>query len=95
MTGHRCRLGFMIVIVGCLLLAQPAAWAQQPKYSGTLRMAWEADVTGFDPHTSGGIQSQYMVGSLFNSLVTIDTDLNFVPEMAESWEMQEGGKTWK
>ena len=57
-------------------------------------MAYEADVTGFDPHTSPGVQSQYLVGNLFNSLVTIDTDLNFVPELAESWEMQEGGKTW-
>src|SRR5919108_728865 len=94
MQGYRCRLGFMGVLIGCLLLAQPAAWTQPPNYGGTLRVAWEADVTGFDPHTSPGVQSQYMVGNLFNSLVTIDTDLNFVPELAESWEMQEEGKTW-
>lgn len=94
MKRYRCRLGFMSLIVACLLLAQPAAWAQQPKYGGTLRVAWEADVTGFDPHTSPGVQSQYMVGSLFNSLVTIDTDLNIIPDLAESWEMQEEGQTW-
>ena len=94
MIGYRCRIGLMSVLVGCLLLAQPAGWAQQPKSGGILRVAWEADVTGFDPHTSPGVQSQYIVGNLFNSLVSIDTDLNFVPDLAESWEMQEGGKTW-
>lgn len=57
MQGHRCRLGCMGLLIGCLLLAQPAAWAQPPKYGGTLRVAWEADVTGFDPHTSPGVQS--------------------------------------
>lgn len=94
MKGCKRGLRFAILLIGCLLLAQPGAWAQQPKYGGTLRVAWEADVTGFDPHTSPGIQSQYMVGSLFNSLVTIDADLNIIPELAESWEMQEGGKIW-
>jgi peptide/nickel transport system substrate-binding protein len=94
--GDRGSTGCVVVMIGCLLLVlmQPAGWSEQPKPGGTLRVAWEADVTGFDPHTSAGVQAQYLVGNLFNSLVTIDTDLNFVPELAESWAMQDDGKTW-
>jgi len=68
--------------------------AQQPKYGGTLRVAWEQDVTGFDPHSSPGLQVQYIAGNLFNSLVTIDAHLNYVPELAESWEVQDNGKVY-
>ena len=41
------------------------AVAQQPKPGGTLRVAWEADVTGLDPHLSNGIQAWHVVGNLF------------------------------
>jgi hypothetical protein len=30
----------------------------------------------------------------FNALVTIDEQLNYVPELAESWEMQDNGKVY-
>jgi len=51
-------------------------------------------MTGFDPHWSPGIQVWYMVGNLFNSLVTIDEHLNYIPELAESWEAQDNGKVY-
>jgi glutathione transport system substrate-binding protein len=35
-----------------------------------------------------------VAGSLFNSLVTIDAELNFVPDLAESWEIFEDGKVY-
>jgi peptide/nickel transport system substrate-binding protein len=87
-----CRVALLLAVVVCLLL--PTAWAQQPKSGGTLRVAWEADVTGLDPHLSPGIQAYFVVGNLFNSLITIDADLNYVPELAESWEVLEGGKVY-
>jgi ABC-type transport system substrate-binding protein len=70
------------------------AFGQQPKAGGTLRVAWEADITGLDPFISPGLQSQWMVGSLFNSLVTIDSELNIVPDLAESWDIQDNGKVY-
>src|SRR6266511_1910499 len=30
----------------------------------------------------------------FNTLVTIDEQLNYVPKLAESWEMQDNGKVY-
>jgi ABC-type transport system substrate-binding protein len=90
-TGYRHRTGFLIAIVGSVLLMHLAAGAQQPKSGGTLRVAWEADVTGLDPHLSPGAQAWYVMGNLFNSLLTIDVELNYVPDLAESWEILEGG----
>jgi ABC-type transport system substrate-binding protein len=83
MKGHSLSRGFMIVILGSLLLI-PAAWAQQSKPGGTLRVAYEADITGLDPHLSFGLQAWYVAGSLFNSLVTINAELNVGPDLVES-----------
>jgi ABC-type transport system substrate-binding protein len=80
----------LLIVLGLVTVAS----AQQPRYGGTLRVAWESEPTGFDPHWSPGIQVWYIVGNLFNSLVTIDEHLNYVPELAESWEVQENGKVY-
>src|SRR5215813_1290682 len=94
MQGHRRRIGLMSAMVGFLLLTPIALWAQQPKSGGTLRVAWESDLTGLDPHISTGIQAYRVVGNLFNSLVTLDAEMNYVPDLAESWEVQENGKVY-
>ncbi len=85
-----CMLSALLIVLGLVGVAA----AQQPRYGGTLRVAWESEMTGFDPHWSPGLQVQYMVGNLFNSLVTIDEHLNYVPELAESWDMQDNGKVY-
>ena len=90
--GHSLSVPLIMAIVVSLLL--PTAWAQQPKPDGTLLVAWEADVTGLDPHLSPGIQAYFVVGNLFNSLLTIDAELNYVPELAESWDVLEDGKVY-
>ena len=87
------RVWQLVVLIGVLLATPAGLWAQQPKFGGTLRIAWEADVTGLDPHMSSGLQAQWMVGNLFNSLITIDEQLNYIPELAESWETKDNGKT--
>ena len=92
MTRHRgWSIGMaLLFVLGVLGVAS----GQPPKAGGTLRVAWEADITGLDPYVSAGLQSQWMVGSLFNSLVTLDTDLNIVPDLAESWEILDHGKVY-
>jgi peptide/nickel transport system substrate-binding protein len=94
MRDYRLAIGLITALLGALPLAPSPAWAQQPKSGGILQVAWEADVTGLDPHLSPGIQAHRVVGNLFNSLITIDTDLNYVPDLAESWEILENGKVY-
>ena len=77
-----------------VLSASTFALAQTPKPGGTLKVAWEADVTGLDPFLSPGVQAWHTVGNLFSSLVTVDTNFNYVPELAESWDISENGKVY-
>jgi ABC-type transport system substrate-binding protein len=94
MRGCKHHMVFLSGIVGCILLMNFAAWPQQPKSGWTLRVAWEADVAGLDPRLSPGAQAGYVMGNLFNSLVTIDAELNYVPDLAESWEIRDDGKVY-
>src|SRR5262245_27049416 len=94
MIGYRHHAEFLLFLMAILLLMPFTAWAQQPKSGGTFRVAWEADASGMDPRLSAGAQSGYVMGNLFNSLVSIDAELNNVPDLAESWEILEDGKVY-
>jgi ABC-type transport system substrate-binding protein len=86
-------MGWALCLTRSVALTLAAvANARQGKAGGTLRAAWERDVTGFDPHWTSGLQVTYIAGNPFNNLVTIDQDLNYIPELAESWEAQANGK---
>jgi ABC-type transport system substrate-binding protein len=76
------------------LVVSGVAMAQRPKSGGTLKIAFESDVPGMDPHTSLGVQVQVLIPSLFNTLVTIDENLEVIPDLASSWEVKDGGKTY-
>ena len=60
------------------------AMAQAPKPGGTLKVAWEADVTGRDPYLSPGVQAWHTVGNRSNSLVTVDTNLESVKKWRDT-----------
>src|SRR5262245_45799388 len=86
--------GSMLIGLLVVLAFIGFAVAQQPKPGGTLRVAWEADVTGLDPHLSNGIQAWHVVGNIFNGLLSIDAQLQYTPDLAESWEVLEDGKVY-
>jgi ABC-type transport system substrate-binding protein len=83
-----------VLTAGLVLALSSAANAQQPKSGGTLRVAFEADVTGFDPHLVPGLQNYYVNQNLFNTLVGIDPQLGFVPDLAAFWEALEAGQVY-
>jgi ABC-type transport system substrate-binding protein len=92
MKGAVRRLLYIALLL--VLSVSSLAVAQTPKPGGTLKVAWEADVTGLDPYLSPGVQAWHTVGNLFSSLVTVDTNLNYVPDLAEPWDILENGKVY-
>jgi peptide/nickel transport system substrate-binding protein len=92
MDQFRMRL-MILCTFGLLCAALGGVWAEQPKSGGTLRVAFEADVTGLDPAIPG-LQNYYVNQNLFNTLVTLDENLGFVPDLAESWDIQQQGKVY-
>src|SRR5688572_18286657 len=89
------RRFFCDIVIGLLLFAVfGSAIAAEPRRGGTLHIAYEADITGLDPHTSLGIQAMYVEQNLYNTLVTIDENAEYVPDLAESWEVKEDGRVY-
>jgi peptide/nickel transport system substrate-binding protein len=64
------------------------------KRGGTLLAAISADPQGFDPHITSAHSSFEILENVYDTLVTVDDDLNMVPSLAESWEVSEDNLTW-
>ena len=47
-----------------------------------------------DPIQVGDVQTSEYIVELFGGLVTLDTDLKVQPDIAKSWEVSNGGKTY-
>ena len=60
-----------------------------PLPAGTFRRLW-SDPPTLDPHLTGDTTSAGIVTEVFSGLVTLDTDLKLVPDIAESWTIEDG-----
>ncbi len=60
--------------------------AQELQRGGTLTVALNSDIIGIDPHGASAGVDRNVYTSVYNGLVTVDKDLNIVPDLAESWE---------
>ena len=61
------------------------AFAQTPKRGGTLRVATTTDAEVLDPSSIFSDVELRLCEQLFNGLVSIDENLNIVPDIAEEW----------
>jgi ABC-type transport system substrate-binding protein len=99
-------LGAVLVTAGCLGGARtsptrPAATAGQPTPTsgprstpsgggGTLTRLW-VDPPTLDPHLTSDTDSAPLVYEIFSGLVSISTDLQIIPDIAERWDITGGG----
>ena len=93
---RRWLVWFSLLVGGVLWAA--VGWAQQPRPGGTLRIAFPGDPAFFDANQgpAPGAQAYWLSNSLYNSLLTLTPppELNIVPDLAKSWEVLDGGKTY-
>jgi len=54
----------------------------------------DSDPPQMDPHLSTAAVDRQVFQSIFNTLVDVDKNLNFVPELATSWKISDDGKTY-
>src|SRR5499426_3318898 len=73
-------------------------WAQQPRNGGTLRLALEGDPAFYNANQgpAPGGPAFWTGNNIWNSLLTITPppELKIVPDLAKSWEVLDGGKTY-
>jgi ABC-type transport system substrate-binding protein len=76
---------------------QPAADTDDahPRRGGTLHLASANDMRNLDPGgLTDGLVSQAML-LMFDALVDFDRDGHTVPNLAESWDVEDGGRTYR
>jgi len=61
----------------------------EPSSGGVLRRLW-ADPPTLDPHLTTDTTSAGIVVEIFSGLVSFNTDLQLVPDIAESWSIDNG-----
>lgn len=66
----------------------------EPQYGGTLRVAFQNEWAGLDPHTVSSYSSYQVLFNVIERLTQYDDELNLQPMLAESWEQSEDGLTW-
>lgn len=85
----------LAALILALVAVQPSqfAQAQTPKKGGTLIVAQNADIKGFDPHTQPDFPTVRALGLIYESLTTVDSNLKVLPGLAESWKFSDDGLT--
>jgi peptide/nickel transport system substrate-binding protein len=71
----------------------PAAPGGKPVRGGDLVFATNLEISTLDPAFSQNFSERFAYYALYNTLVAYDKDFNIVPELAESWETADDGKT--
>lgn len=74
--------------------ADNAATDGTPNRGGTAVIAVTEDPGHFNPGISTGFNVHVVTGSIFNGLVEVDDNANPLPDLATSWEIEEGGKRY-
>ncbi len=70
------------------------AVAEDDRYGGTLRVAFQNEWAGLDPHIVSSYSSYQVLFNVVENLTKYDDDLNLQPALAESWEQSDDGLTW-
>ena len=53
-----------------------------------------SDPPTLDPHKTSDTTSAFIIGEVFSGLVTLNTDLQIVPDIAERWEISDDGMVY-
>src|SRR3989440_12053991 len=94
MQWQRYSRGFMLIMLGGLLVGQPVAWGQQPKSGGTLTVGLAADIAHFDVFHAIGYEAYWALGNIHSGLVRVDPQGQIFPDMAMSWDITDDGRTY-
>ncbi|MCG3208869.1 MAG: HTH-type transcriptional regulator SgrR [Anaerolineae bacterium] len=68
--------------------------AEPPKPGGTLKVAFQNEWAGLDPHTVSSYSSYQILNNVLETLTAYDDNLNLIPWLAESWSRSDDGLTW-
>ncbi|MBI2958492.1 MAG: peptide ABC transporter substrate-binding protein [Chloroflexi bacterium] len=83
----------LLAAIVLLVLLVPACSRRALPGNGELVQLWDDPAT-LDPHLAGDVPSALIVIEVFGGLVTLDTNLKVVPDLAERWTVSANGRTY-
>jgi len=89
MNKHSLALALGVSLLGSAL---PVLAADKPVSGGTLTVGVETEPTTFNPQLNGQDKAEISLRNFWESLLARRPDGSFVPWLAESYEVSEGGK---
>jgi peptide/nickel transport system substrate-binding protein len=81
----------VLVVVAIVAAAIPASGQVR---GGTIRIGLDADNTTMDPHLSTAAVDRQVFNNIYGKLLDIDAKFGIVPQLAQSWEIRNGGLTY-
>ena len=87
-------MGRNLTVSACCLAAALSLSCTQSEPRNSLIFASSADATTLDPHNTTDSQSDQVIWMLFNALIRYDENMQFVPDLAESWSVADDDVTW-
>lgn len=85
---------YIIFVSLIVLLALPSWAAEEPHpHGGSMVIGTIGDASSMIPMLTSDSASHQMSGNCYNGLVKYDKDFNLVGDLAESWEVSNGGLT--
>ena len=67
---------------------------ERDKPTGGVMTRLFRDPPTLDPHKTSDTTSAFIIGEVFSGLVTLNTDLQIVPDIADRWEISEDGTVY-
>lgn len=93
LTRRAVLRGAALASVASLLPLPRGAFAQTPTSGGTLTIALPTEPQQFNTAIDTTQQVKIIAGKVFSGLLKYDLDMNEMPDLAESWEVSDGGLT--
>lgn len=94
-SPSRCRFAAAVAAVavaaltGCEAPRPDAPAAEEPSYGGTAVIAGQAELLALNPLlASEQVTQQFLRHALFLTLLDLDSELGYLPSLAESWEVE-------
>jgi peptide/nickel transport system substrate-binding protein len=84
-----------VVVFVAALFAAAGAWAQDGKRIDLLTVALTSDVRSTNPGVGRDANSDIVLHHVVEGLVAFREDFTVVPMLAESWQVEDGGRTYR
>jgi len=91
---NRAKMASLAVIVSVLVLILTSCSSAPTARSGRLVYGLTLTPSGIDPHVNASSELGIPLTSVYDTLVWQDLDGEFVPGLAESWEVSDDGLTY-